>query len=223
MPEQQPQTNAAQLSRTKLAQVLNGCAYAQRRKVSGFTGNIISGTAVGKWITEQACPTNPDGKTLNLADVCAWLAVRYKDGTRDRPPEPTSDPQKLADDMRGFIDDGDVVGLIGCLLGWVGDLETAKAVSQIVVNVINAEKGRVKAQADEYERRIRAGELLEAKTVEQGNIERCHYIRETLSTLGTYAPRLQGKTLVEIRAELETIGTELLNIFAGIYENNKLP
>lgn len=208
-------TNAAALTRARLAQLLNASGYVQRLKATGFRGQIITQTAVGRWITEQGCPTNADGKTLNLADVCAWLVLRYKDGGRDKPAGGAGeiDDDELATRLRKHVGSGDVVGLLGELMNYC-DLEKAKAVSGIVVNVINAEKGRVKAQADEYERRLRNGELLESSAVQRERIARARFIRETLEGIGEFAPRLQGKSIVEIRAEMEEIGRELCETLA---------
>jgi hypothetical protein len=58
-------------------------------------------------------------------------------------------------------------------------------------------------------RRLRNGELLESSTVAQERIARARFIRESLEGIGQFAPRLQGTSIVEIRAELEEIGREL--------------
>jgi hypothetical protein len=49
-------------------------------------------------------------------------------------------------------------------------------------------------------------------------MERARYIHEALSDLGGYAPRLQGKSITELRSELEEIGRDLLTRLAGSVE-----
>lgn len=211
------------LRRTDLVRQLNATRVADRRMESR-RGKITTNPTVEKWV-EGGCPVNADG-TISPLEVCAFLASERKDAGGGRKSAGTKaaangkkgkkgSQDSLSDRMRELVESGDVVGLIGLLMECTDDLPTAEAVSKIVCNVINAEKGRVKAQSDEYERRIRSGELLEASKVEMGQIERARFIRETLEGLGSYAPRLQGKTVVGIRQELEEIGRDLMLRLAG--------
>jgi len=211
------------LRRTDLVRQLNATRVADRRMESR-RGKVTTNPTVEKWV-EGGCPVNADG-TVSPLEVCAFLATERKDagGGRKSAAEKAaasksgkkgSRVDSLSERMRDLVESGDVVGLIGLLMDCTDDLPTAEAVSKIVCNVINAEKGRVKAQSDEYERRIRNGELLEMKVVEMGRIERARFIRETLEGLGSYAPRLQGKTVVGIRQELEEIGRDLMQRLAG--------
>jgi len=209
------------LRRTDLVRQLNATRVADRRMESR-RGKITTNPTLEKWV-EGGCPVNADG-TVSPLEVCAFLASERKDAGGGRKSAATKAASKgkkgarsdsLSDRMRALVESGDVVGLIGLLMECTDDLPTAEAVSKIVCNVINAEKGRVKAQSDEYERRIRNGELLEARAVEMGRIERARYIRETLEGLGSYAPRLQGKTVVGIRQELEEIGRDMMQRLAG--------
>jgi len=212
------------LRRTDFVRMLNGETRVADRRLQNRRGKITTGTTVEKWL-ESGCPVNTDG-TISPMEVIAFLAAERKDAAKGRPSAASKamrsakarggkGHETLSDHMRGLVETGDVVGLIGLLMECTDDLQTAEVVSKIVVNVINAEKGRVKAQADEYERKIRSGELLEARDVEQGRIARARYIRETLENMGTHASRLQHKTIVDARKELETIGREMLLALVG--------
>jgi hypothetical protein len=213
------------LPRTIFVRRLNSETVVAQRRMDAGRDKVTTNQTVEKWV-EAGCPVNEDG-TISPLEVCAFLACERKDGGGGRPSlsaragqgEMNGDERRdLVDRMRVCVDQGDVVGLIGLLLNDCPDLQTAEAVSKIVMNIIGAEKSRVKAQADEYDRKIRSGELLEARDVEQGRMERARYIHEALSDLGGYAPRLQGKSITELRSELEEIGRDLLTRLAGSVE-----
>lgn len=219
--------NPNALSRRELASLLNGSRTVALRRQTGLSpakAKCTTQNTVSKWL-ESGLPANQDGK-ISLVEVAAWLACERKDGGSGRPSAANkaarggksskrSTVETLAERMREFVEAGDIVSLIGLLMDHTADLPTAEAVSKIVVNVINAEKGRVKAQADEYERKLAAGELLRRADVEQGYAERAAFIRETLENLPSFAPRLQAKNLIELRGELAEIAREVLLSIAG--------
>ncbi len=206
--------------KTDFVRLLNATAFAQRRRDAG-QGKVTTDQTLTRWIA-GGCPENPD-RTVSPIEVCAWLASERKE-TAGRPTagqkaagggEGEVNWHELTDELRKLLDQGDVAGLIALLMTKCSDLPTAEAVSKITMNIIGAEKGRVKAQADEFERRLRSGELREAKDVEREQMEWAKFVRETLESLGSYAPRLQAKNLVELRQALEEIGGDLLRQLAG--------
>jgi hypothetical protein len=185
------QINVSKLTRSALTRLLNGSSYAALRKQAGGKGQITTQQTVGNWISQGGCPINPDGKTLNIIDLTAWLAADRKDGgatgTKNGGPKDDEFQALQKDLMR----------------------------SQISANNANAEYRAVKTELEDYKRRVQNGELIESEEVEQGRVERARYIRSMIETLPNFAGRVQGKHLAEARAELTEVAREICLLVAG--------
>lgn len=187
--------NPNALSRKELAQLLNNSRVVAMRKQMGMKASQAKCTTqntIGKWI-ESGLPTTPEGK-LSIIDVAAWHACERKDHGGGR---------RGASDAAGG-DGKEVVNLKEELIK-----------SQIRANNASADYRLVKTELEEIKKRIHDGELVEHDEVEKGYVERARFIRESIEGISQSAPRLQGKTLVEVRDELKAIAAELLSTLAG--------
>jgi len=183
--------NPNSMSRLEVAKLLNSSRVVRARREQGLPSAQARATTektVTKWV-EAGLPTAADGR-LSLVDIAAWLACQRKDSGQGR---------RSAGDM--------AVGETK----EVANLKEELLKSQIRANNASADYRLIKTELEEIKKRIHDGELLEAGEVEQGRIERAHYLREALEGLVQHAPRVHGLPLVEAREALAQIAREILH------------
>lgn len=191
MAKKQQSIDVTNISRTNLVRIINTSSFAQGLKSKKIKGSITSATTVGNWINQNGCPVNPDGRHLNLADVCAWLAYERKGGA-------VSKDTKSLDKLKREL-----------------------MQSQIDANNANTEYRRVKAELEHFKKQMQDGEIVDVAEVEKRDIEKARFIRDAIENLDSYGSRLTGKNLAEIKKELKLITIDILNVLAREAEDGE--
>jgi hypothetical protein len=217
------------LRQSDLVALLNASRVVADRRAAGMAADRAKATStatVRGW-TQEGLPKQRNSR-LDLVEVAAWLACARKDGA-GRPSVAARaqagrgeggglSAEELTERIRQHVDPEagvDVVGLLSVLLGEGVDLEAAEACAKIVKSLVDSEKGRTKALADEYRRRLQAGELVEAEEVESGRVARAAFTREVVEGLPSQATRLTGLSGPEMRETLREISDEMLRRLSG--------
>jgi len=163
----------------------------------GALVKLMNGTEVGKVTTTQTIaswhnagmPRNPDGKTYSLLTVIAWLTQERSSG-------------------RGKQDkSGDNAEL--------NELIKEKLRVDIEFGKIKIEHEHVKKELSSLKEKIGSGELMERDKHLAALMDRARFVRESIESISSYASRLQGRNLSEIRAGLTEIGKDILRLMAA--------
>lgn len=189
--------DARKLSTAELVELLNTSAFAVWRREANIIEPVITETAVGKWVRTAGCPHSKKGnkRIFNLVDVCAWLIVERKSLRGSA--ETSGDNRSMA------------------------ELEEEKLRCDIDLTKVRIEHERIKAELNDYKRRVQDGELIEASEVEAGQLARARYIRDTLERLPDYAGRLQSLPLQECRDSLGGVARALLRTLSNTEETDE--
>jgi hypothetical protein len=199
MPEAIPQINVGAMKRADFVRFLNTSTVGQHRKARGRKDCVTTVSTVSHWV-DAGMPTNTNG-TINLREACAWLAIQRKESRQ----------QNIAVEQKEDRQ--------------VGNLKNELTKSQITAQNALAEQRTVRTQLDQFKRRLQEGELMEAKAVEQHEMDLAYWLGDVLSNFRRFAPRLFSLTssYEKFIAELEKIGAELRTAAAAEYRTDPEP